>query len=304
MMKKLISFLLSVTLCGSVLTIFPAASWNLDEQEAVEGDISSYVQVEEVTFGEPEPLAETLNIDTYNNALISGITISDAVWSASLQANKVASLGGSTLASALVEGDGEARIAEPQTRQQINLLEGINQVELNIPYDASVISYSNSEVQKGENLLNKDLITEVEKINPNFSQEYYTVKTNTYGDNLYTVFLSKIIPTATENVVTGVNYTISVRDGVAFLLTYSDQPTAEMISKEASLADRISNFKDNGGEKNIELPELPNAEINIQDSYYGYQYEGDELFYIIDYEVTHLDEDEALSADQIMIPVP
>ncbi len=303
-MKKLISFLLSVTLCGSMLTIFSAASWNLDEQEAVEGDISSYVQVEEVTFGEPEPLAETLNIDTYNNALISGITISDAVWSASLQANKIVPLGGSTLASALVEGDGEARIAEPQTRQQINLLEGVNQVELNIPYDASVISYSNSEAQKGENLLNKDLITEVEKINPNFSQEYYTVKTNTYGDNLYTVFLSKIIPTATENVVTGVNYTISVRDGVAFLLTYSDQPTAEMISKEASLADRISNFKDNGGEKNIELPELPNAEINIQDSYYGYQYEGDELFYIIDYEVTHLDEDGALSADQIMIPVP
>lgn len=303
-MKKLISFLLSVTLCGSMLTIFPAASWDLDEQEAVEGDISSYVQVEEVTFGEPEPLAETLNIDTYNNALISGSTISDAVWSASLQANKIVPLGGSTLASALVEGDGEARIAEPQTRQQINLLEGINQVELNIPYDASVISYSNSEVQKGENLLNKDLITEVEKINPNFSQEYYTVKTNTYGDNLYTVFLSKIIPTATENVVTGVNYTISVRDGVAFLLTYSDQPTAEMISKEASLADRISNFKDNGGEKNIELPELPNAEINIQDSYYGYQYEGDELFYIIDYEVTHLDEDGALSADQIMVPVP
>lgn len=303
-MKKLISFLLSVTLCGSVLTIFPAASWDLDEQEAVEGDISSYVQVEEVTFGEPEQLAETLNIDTYNNALISGITISDAVWSASLQANKIVPLGGSTLASALVEGDGEARITEPQTRQQINLLEGINQVELNIPYDASVISYSNSEVQKGENLLNKDLITEVEKINPNFSQEYYTVKTNTYGDNLYTVFLSKIIPTATENVVTGVNYTISVRDGVAFLLTYSDQPTAEMISKEASLADRISNFKDNGGEKNIELPELPNAEINIQDSYYGYQYEGDELFYIIDYEVTHLDEDGALSADQIMVPVP
>ena len=304
MMKKLISFLLSVTLCGSVLTIFLAASWDLEEQEAVEGDISSYVQVEEVTFGEPEPLAETLNIDTYNNALISGSTISDAVWSASLQANKIVPLGGSTLASALVEGDGEARIAEPQTRQQINLLEGINQVELNIPYDASVISYSNSEVQKGENLLNKDLITEVEKINPNFSQEYYTVKTNTYGDNLYTVFLSKIIPTATENVVTGVNYTISVRNGVAFLLTYSDQPTAEMISKEASLADRISNFKDNGGEKNIELPELPNAEINIQDSYYGYQYEGDELFYIIDYEVTHLDEDGALSADQIMVPVP
>lgn len=303
-MKKLISFLLSVTLCGSVLTIFLAASWDLEEQEAVEGDISSYVQVEEVTFGEPEPLAETLNIDTYNNALISGSTISDAVWSASLQANKIVPLGGSTLASALVEGDGEARIAEPQTRQQINLLEGINQVELNIPYDASVISYSNSEVQKGENLLNKDLITEVEKINPNFSQEYYTVKTNTYGDNLYTVFLSKIIPTATENVVTGVNYTISVRNGVAFLLTYSDQPTAEMISKEASLADRISNFKDNGGEKNIELPELPNAEINIQDSYYGYQYEGDELFYIIDYEVTHLDEDGALSADQIMVPVP
>ena len=36
-MKKLISFLLSVTLCGSMLTIFPAASWDLDEQESDPG---------------------------------------------------------------------------------------------------------------------------------------------------------------------------------------------------------------------------------------------------------------------------
>lgn len=61
MMKKLISFLLSITLCSSMMTIFPAASWDLDEEQAVEGDISSYVQVEEVTFGEPEPIAEPLN---------------------------------------------------------------------------------------------------------------------------------------------------------------------------------------------------------------------------------------------------
>ena len=61
MMKKLISFLLSITLCSSMMTIFPAASWDLNEEQAVEGDISSYVQVEEVTFGEPEPIAEPLN---------------------------------------------------------------------------------------------------------------------------------------------------------------------------------------------------------------------------------------------------
>lgn len=60
-MKKLISFLLSITLCSSMMTIFPAASWDLNEEQAVEGDISSYVQVEEVTFGEPEPIAEPLN---------------------------------------------------------------------------------------------------------------------------------------------------------------------------------------------------------------------------------------------------
>ena len=61
MMKKVISFLLSITLCSSMLTIFPAASWDLNEEQAVEGDISSYVQVEEVTFGEPEPIAKPLN---------------------------------------------------------------------------------------------------------------------------------------------------------------------------------------------------------------------------------------------------
>ena len=44
-----------------MLTIFPAASWDLNEEQAVEGDISSYVQVEEVTFGEPEPIAKPLN---------------------------------------------------------------------------------------------------------------------------------------------------------------------------------------------------------------------------------------------------
>lgn len=46
MMKKVISFLLSIILCSSMLTIFPAASWDLNEEQAVEGDISSYVQVE------------------------------------------------------------------------------------------------------------------------------------------------------------------------------------------------------------------------------------------------------------------
>ena len=33
MMKKVISFLLSITLCSSMLTIFPAASWDLNVQK-------------------------------------------------------------------------------------------------------------------------------------------------------------------------------------------------------------------------------------------------------------------------------
>lgn len=44
MMKKLISFLLSITLCSSMMTIFPAASWDLNEEQAVEGAHQSYVQ--------------------------------------------------------------------------------------------------------------------------------------------------------------------------------------------------------------------------------------------------------------------
>lgn len=52
MMKKLISFFLSITLCSSMMTIFPAASWDLDEQQATEGEISSYAaQKESSTSG-------------------------------------------------------------------------------------------------------------------------------------------------------------------------------------------------------------------------------------------------------------
>lgn len=54
----------------------------------------------------------------------------------------------------------------------------------------------------------------------------------TYGSDLQTITLFKVIPTEVGNVMTDVNYTISIRDDVAFLLTYSDQPTLEMLQKE------------------------------------------------------------------------
>lgn len=59
-MKKIFSSVISMVTAVSLLAGSVSASWDLDEQQAVEGDISSFVQVEEVTFGEPEPIEQPL----------------------------------------------------------------------------------------------------------------------------------------------------------------------------------------------------------------------------------------------------
>ena len=109
-MKKLMSFLLSVALCGSMLTIIPAASWD----------------------------------------------------------------------NALCVGDESAKLTEPDTRQQEDLLEGVNKVELDIPYDAPAMRDSNDEIKQGKDLLNDSLRAEIEKLNPNFATDYFKVTQNTY----------------------------------------------------------------------------------------------------------------------------
>ena len=79
-----------------------------------------------------------------------------------------------------------------------------------------------------------------------------------------------------------------------------------MLQKEKAIPERIQEFVKNGGENNVELPDIPNAEVNVDEDhvYYQYNYEKDELSYVVGYEITHLDEDGALSADEIVVQIP
>lgn len=247
-------------------------------------------------------------IAIYANALASGNTVGDAIWIANTSEPY------STLAqNVVIEGDINTRLGDVNTRlidvnpmKQIDQFEGINKVELNIPYNASVMTYSDTQIKQGKDMLNGELLSEMKKLNPNFETDYYKVMHKTYGSDLQTITLFKVIPTEVGNVMTDVNYTISIRDDVAFLLTYSDQPTLEMLQKEKAIPERIQEFVKNGGENNVELPDIPNAEVNVDEDhvYYQYNYEKDELSYVVGYEITHLDEDGALSADEIVVQIP
>lgn len=243
-------------------------------------------------------------IAKYAAGLASGYTVNEALWLAN------SSEAYSTLAqNVLCVGDGSTRLVElteQKTRQRDDLFEGVNKVELDIPYDASVMQYSNDEIKQGKDLLNDSLRAEIEKLNPNFATDYFKVTQNTYGSSLQTITLFKIIPTEFGNVMTTVNYVVSIRDGVAFLLTYSDQPTVEMMSKEDTISERIQNFVAYGGEDDVEAPEIPNAQIEVDEDhvYYTYDYTTDELSYVVGYEVTHLDEDGVLSAHEVVVQVP
>lgn len=209
------------------------------------------------------------------------------------------------LISFLNKGDEKQRITEQESMQTENSYHGIeNFVALNIPYEeSSVMPYAeNKEVKLGKDLLNDALISEIKKINPDFETEYYSV---VYNPSTGLLFLSKVIPTKYGNVFVGIGYTIYIENGMALELTYTDYPTQQKLNQEEIISERIRAFVENGGEK-VQLPDIPNALVQVDEDqvFYSYDSETDELTYTVGYEVTHLDEDGAMSAHDIVVQVP
>lgn len=209
------------------------------------------------------------------------------------------------LISFLNKGDEKQRITEQESMQTENSYHGIeNFVALNIPYEElSVTPYTeNKQVKLGKELLNDALISEIKKINPDFETEYYSV---VYNPSTGLLFLSKVIPTKYGNVFLGVGYTIYIENGMALELTYTDYPTQQKLNQEEIISERIRAFVENGGEK-VQLPDIPNALVQVDEDqvFYSYDSETDELTYTVGYEVTHLDEDGAMSAHDIVVQVP
>ena len=209
------------------------------------------------------------------------------------------------LISFLNKGDEKQRITEQESMQTENSYHGIeNFVALNIPYEeSSVMPYAeNKEVKLGKDLLNDALISEIKKINPDFETEYYSV---VYNPSTGLLFLSKVIPTKYGNVFLGVGYTIYIENGMALELTYTDTPIQKKWNQEETLSERIRVFVESGGEK-VQLPDIPNALVQVDEDqvFYSYDSETDEITYTVGYEVTHLDEDGAMSAHDIVVQVP
>lgn len=117
--------------------------------------------------------------------------------------------------------------------------------------------------------------------------------------------MSKVIPTEYRNVFVGVGYSIYIENGIALELSYTDTPTQKKFNQEETLSERIRIFVENGGE-NVQLPDIPNALVEMDEDhvFYSYDSETDELTYTVGYEVTHLDEDGAMSAHDLVVPVP
>lgn len=212
---------------------------------------------------------------------------------------------GILLISLISKEDGKQRITEQESMQTADSNYGIeNFVALNIPYEeSSVMPYAeNKEVKLGKDLLNDALISEIKKINPDFETEYYSV---VYNPSTGLLFLSKVIPTKYGNVFVGVGYTIYIENGMALELTYTDTPIQKKWNQEETLSERIRVFVESGGEQ-VQLPDIPNALVEVDEDhvFYSYDAETDELTYTVGYEVTHLDEDGAMSAHEIVVQVP
>lgn len=179
-----------------------------------------------------------------------------------------------------------------------------NPIRLDIPCaELNLMQYTNDDTPKqGKEILNDALIAEIEKLNPNFKTEYYLVD---YNPPTGLLFLSKVIPTEYGNVFAGVGYTIYIENGIALELSYTDTPTQKKFNQEETLSERIRIFVENGGE-NVQLPDIPNALVQVDEDhiFYSYDAETDELTYTVGYEVTHLDEDGAMSAHDLVVPVP
>lgn len=113
--------------------------------------------------------------------------------------------------------------------------------------------------------------------------------------------MSKVIPTEYGNVFAGVGYTIYIENGIALELSYMDTPTQKQFYQEKILSESC-------GERRRERPTAGYSECAGRDGrrshFYSYDAETDELTYTVGYEVTHLDEDGAMSAHDLVVPVP
>ena len=214
-----------------------------------------------------------------------------------------------TSASAAFELDGvQAKERNPGVTEQNEVLSMSREIENPIRFEIpctelNLMQYTNDDTPKqGKEILNDALIAEMKKINPDFETEYYSVFYNPSGGLL---FLSKVIPTEYRNVFVGVGYSIYIENGIALELFYTDIPTQKQFYQEETLSERIRIFVENGGE-NVQLPDIPNALVEVDEDhvFYSYDSETDELTYTVGYEVTHLDEDGAMSAHEIVVPVP
>ena len=212
-------------------------------------------------------------------------------------------------ASAAFELDGvQAKERNPGVTEQNEVLSMSREIENPIRFEIpcaelNLMQYTNDDTPKqGKEILNDALIAEMKKINPDFETEYYSVFYNPSGGLL---FLSKVIPTEYRNVFVGVGYSIYIENGIALELFYTDIPTQKQFYQEETLSERIRIFVENGGE-NVQLPDIPNALVEVDEDhvFYSYDSETDELTYTVGYEVTHLDEDGAMSAHEIVVPVP
>lgn len=218
---------------------------------------------------------------------------------------------GILLISLISKEDGKQRITEQVSTQTENSYHRIeNSVELHIPCnESSMIAYQdNEEAKPGKewsSVLGEDLVAEIKKVNPNFDKEYYILNAFYYDSSLYQILLTKAIPTEGGNVYLGIKYSVYIEDGVALELNYSDYPSHQMLKKEEAIPKRVQAFVESGGEK-VQLPDIPNALVEVDEDqiFYSYDYETDELTYTVGYEVTHLDEDGAMSAHDIVVQVP
>ena len=185
-------------------------------------------------------------------------------------------------ASAAFELDGvQAKERNPGVTEQNEVLSMSREIENPIRFEIpctelNLMQYTNDDTPKqGKEILNDALIAEMKKINPDFETEYYSVFYNPSGGLL---FLSKVIPTEYRNVFVGVGYSIYIENGIALELFYTDIPTQKQFYQEETLSERIRIFVENGGE-NVQLPDIPNALVEV-------------------------DEDGAMSAHEIVVPVP
>lgn len=212
-------------------------------------------------------------------------------------------------ASAAFELDGvqakEGNLRATEQNETLSMSKEIeNPIRFEIPCaELNLMQYTNDDTPKqGKDLLNDALIAEMKKINPDFEAEYYSVF---YNPSTGLLFLSKVIPTEYRNVFAGVGYTLYIENGIALELSYTDTPTQKKFNQEENLSERIRVFVENGGEE-VQLPDIPNALVEVDEDqvFYSYDSETDELTYTVGYEVTHLDEDGAMSAHDLVVQVP